>query len=96
MDDHAIHLLFSANRWEVAKSIREKLNAGITLVVDRYAYSGVAFTSAKAGMDFHVRKHIFKYMLLVFNLTFQPFIFLGVFNYFSGVKCRMRDYQLRM
>lgn len=51
LDDRAIHLLFAANRWEAAQKIREKLNAGITLVVDRYSYSGVAFSSAKAGLD---------------------------------------------
>jgi dTMP kinase len=51
LNDHSIHLLFSANRWEAKKSIEEKLNAGIHLVCDRYAYSGVAFTSAKEGMD---------------------------------------------
>jgi len=50
LDDHAVHLLFSANRWELAPTMREKLNEGITLVVDRYAYSGVAFTAAK-GLD---------------------------------------------
>lgn len=27
--------------------MKEKLHQGITLVVDRYAFSGVAFTSAK-------------------------------------------------
>ncbi|NXC37545.1 KTHY kinase, partial [Penelope pileata] len=47
LEDHAVHLLFSANRWEHAKSMKEKLHQGITLVVDRYAFSGVAFTSAK-------------------------------------------------
>ncbi|CAO0791833.1 unnamed protein product [Mucor circinelloides] len=50
LDDHAIHLLFSANRWEAMKTLSEKLNNGITLVVDRYAFSGVAFSSAK-GLD---------------------------------------------
>ncbi|KAK4513658.1 Ubiquitin- modifier 1 [Mucor velutinosus] len=50
LDDHAIHLLFSANRWEAMKALSEKLNNGITLVVDRYAFSGVAFSSAK-GLD---------------------------------------------
>ncbi|KAI8640520.1 thymidylate kinase [Parasitella parasitica] len=50
LDDHAIHLLFSANRWEAMKSLSEKLNNGTTLVVDRYAFSGVAFSSAK-GLD---------------------------------------------
>jgi dTMP kinase len=51
--DQTIHLLFSANRWEAAKDIETKLNNGVTLVCDRYAYSGVAFSSAKnvPGMD---------------------------------------------
>ena len=30
--------------------MKEKLDSGITLIVDRYAYSGVAFTAAK-GLD---------------------------------------------
>lgn len=49
-NDHTIHLLFSANRWECMDSIREKLLQGCTLIVDRYAYSGVAFSQAK-GLD---------------------------------------------
>ena len=85
LDDAAVHLLFSANRWEkrcaaacVETSLgrcfgaffrssvdacltlarrsalmEATLRAGTTLVVDRYAYSGVAFTAAKAlpGLD---------------------------------------------
>ncbi|CDO69794.1 hypothetical protein BN946_scf184766.g39 [Trametes cinnabarina] len=47
MDDHAIHLLFSANRWELAPSIIESLNAGTTVICDRYAFSGIAFSAAK-------------------------------------------------
>lgn len=54
MDDRAIHLLFAANRWEAAANIRQKLAAGVTIVCDRYSYSGVAFTSAKPGMDLDV------------------------------------------
>ena len=50
MEDHSIHLLFSANRWEKSTEIMDCLNAGITIICDRYAYSGVAFTSAK-GYD---------------------------------------------
>lgn len=52
LEDHAVHLLFSANRWETVKQLKEKLNSGINLIVDRYAYSGVAYTSAKTGFDF--------------------------------------------
>ncbi|XP_036714328.1 thymidylate kinase isoform X2 [Balaenoptera musculus] len=95
VEDHSVHLLFSANRWEhvfphgwLPKSasrsplflfspvpaacsperllhlglsdasgrtfrplIKEKLSQGVTLVVDRYAFSGVAFTSAKENFS---------------------------------------------
>ena len=47
LSDRTIHLLFSANRWEAAKELERKLASGCSLVCDRYAYSGVAFTSAK-------------------------------------------------
>ncbi|KAI9136258.1 thymidylate kinase-domain-containing protein [Paraphysoderma sedebokerense] len=47
MDDHAIHLLFSTNRWEAVSNIKNLLNAGTNIVCDRYAYSGVAFSAAK-------------------------------------------------
>ncbi|KFP43068.1 Thymidylate kinase, partial [Chlamydotis macqueenii] len=47
LEDHTVHLLFSANRWEHVPLMKDKLHQGITLVVDRYAFSGVAFTSAK-------------------------------------------------
>jgi len=47
LDDRAVHLLFSANRWEAHKGMIAALQAGTTLVVDRYAYSGIAFSHAK-------------------------------------------------
>ena len=50
MNDQTIHLLFSANRWEASSSLESKLAAGTNLVCDRYAFSGVAFSSAK-GLD---------------------------------------------
>lgn len=46
-EDHAIHLLFSANRWEAAGSIRQHIEAGTTVVVDRYYYSGCVYSAAK-------------------------------------------------
>lgn len=49
LDDHSIHLLFSANRWEIASTIEENINNGITIIVDRYSYSGVVYTAAKAN-----------------------------------------------
>ncbi|KAJ5708958.1 hypothetical protein N7493_010292 [Penicillium malachiteum] len=48
-DDHSIHLLFSANRWEVAKSIEQDIASGITVIVDRYSYSGAVYSAAKAN-----------------------------------------------
>jgi dTMP kinase len=50
-EDHVVHLLFSANRWEQVNEMKNKLYNGITLILDRYAYSGVAYTAAKYGFD---------------------------------------------
>ncbi|XP_071706954.1 thymidylate kinase-like [Rutidosis leptorrhynchoides] len=50
LDDHTIHLLFSANRWEKRSLMEAKLKSGTSLIVDRYSYSGVAFSSVK-GLD---------------------------------------------
>ncbi|KAJ2945863.1 hypothetical protein O0L34_g4769 [Tuta absoluta] len=50
LPNEAIHLLFSANRWERAEEITQMLMDGTTLIVDRYCYSGVAFSAAK-GLD---------------------------------------------
>ncbi|KAK1750510.1 thymidylate kinase [Echria macrotheca] len=47
MDDHVIHLLFSANRWEAAATINSLLSAGVTVLCDRYYYSGVVYSAAK-------------------------------------------------
>lgn len=49
-NDETIHLLFTINRWEAMKSMEKLLCDGVTLIVDRYAYSGVAFSAAK-GLD---------------------------------------------
>ncbi|MCL4133828.1 UNVERIFIED_CONTAM: hypothetical protein GTU68_064104 [Idotea baltica] len=51
LEDHAIHLLFSANRWENVPKMKELLKNGTTLIIDRYAYSGVAFSSAKKDLS---------------------------------------------
>ncbi|KAJ5992580.1 hypothetical protein N7451_008304 [Penicillium sp. IBT 35674x] len=48
-DDHSIHLLFSANRWEIAKSIEQEITSGTTVIVDRYSYSGAVYSAAKAN-----------------------------------------------
>jgi len=51
LDDHAIHLLFSANRWELVPEIKSSLDNGTTVIIDRYAFSGVAFSAAKPGLS---------------------------------------------
>ncbi|KAK4981846.1 Thymidylate kinase [Elasticomyces elasticus] len=46
-EDHVIHLLFSANRWEAAESIRTAIKSGTTVIIDRYYYSGIVYSAAK-------------------------------------------------
>jgi len=47
LEDHVIHLLFSANRWEVAARIEELIAQGCTIICDRYYYSGMIYSAAK-------------------------------------------------
>ncbi|KAJ4388902.1 Thymidylate kinase [Gnomoniopsis smithogilvyi] len=47
LPDQAIHLLFTANRWEAAPTIHALLSAGVTIVCDRYYYSGMVYSAAK-------------------------------------------------
>ncbi|KAI5479313.1 thymidylate kinase [Pseudohyphozyma bogoriensis] len=47
LDDRSIHLLFSANRWELAEGILKDLREGTTIVCDRYGFSGIAFSAVK-------------------------------------------------
>lgn len=51
VDDHVIHLLFSANRWELSKRIRSNIQQGTIVVVDRYSYSGIAYSSTKKDLS---------------------------------------------
>eukprot|EP01016_Furgasonia_blochmanni_P030769 TRINITY_DN3191_c0_g1_i5.p1 TRINITY_DN3191_c0_g1~~TRINITY_DN3191_c0_g1_i5.p1 ORF type:complete len:196 (+),score=65.46 TRINITY_DN3191_c0_g1_i5:90-590(+) len=50
LSDEVVHLLFSANRWEFKTELIEEVKRNKTILLDRYAYSGVAYTSAK-GLD---------------------------------------------
>ena len=51
MNDKAIHLLFSANRWDKSDEIIAKLNDGVHILLDRWSYSGVSYSAAKPGMN---------------------------------------------
>lgn len=44
--NECIHLLFSLNRWELKKKMEELLLKGTTIIVDRYSYSGIAYSMA--------------------------------------------------
>ena len=57
VEDHVIHLIFSANRWETKDKIMSSLEAGNTVIADRYAYSGAVYTSAK-GHDLNWCKNV--------------------------------------
>lgn len=46
-DDHSIHLLFSANRWEAVQSIHGSIEDGVTVIIDRYSFSGAVYSAAK-------------------------------------------------
>lgn len=48
LNDYAIHLLFSANRWENFDKMKKIIQQGVNLIVDRYSYSGIAFSAAKS------------------------------------------------
>jgi dTMP kinase len=50
IEPHVVHLMFSANRWECATEMTTLLESGVTLVVDRYAYSGIAYSVAKKAI----------------------------------------------
>ncbi|KAI1342689.1 thymidylate kinase-domain-containing protein [Xylariaceae sp. FL0016] len=47
IEDHVIHLLFSANRWEAVKKIKASLEAGHTIICDRFYHSGIVYSAAK-------------------------------------------------
>ncbi|KAL9645019.1 hypothetical protein ABK040_004512 [Willaertia magna] len=46
----AVHLLFSANRWDKMQWIKNTLEKGEHIICSRYAYSGVAYTASN-GLD---------------------------------------------
>ncbi|GAK64777.1 thymidylate kinase [Moesziomyces antarcticus] len=56
LDDQAIHLLFSANRWECVAAIHKTLDAGESIVCDRYAFSGIAYSVSK-GLSYDWCRH---------------------------------------
>lgn len=50
-DSKVMQLLFSANRWEKQKLMRDTLEQGTHIVVDRYSYSGLAYAGSHPHFD---------------------------------------------
>ena len=50
LDDETLHMLFAANRWESALDLVSRLENGQDVVLDRFAFSGIAYSVAK-GLD---------------------------------------------
>lgn len=48
-DDHSIHLLFSANRWEAVQGLEKDIESGTHIIVDRYSFSGAVYSAAKGN-----------------------------------------------
>mmetsp|Transcript_43337 Transcript_43337/g.41741 ORF Transcript_43337/g.41741 Transcript_43337/m.41741 type:complete len:167 (+) Transcript_43337:161-661(+) len=74
LSDEAVHLLFSANRWEDKEQLLETLNQGVTIICDRYAYSGIAYSAAK-GLQYDWCKGPDRGLLkpdLVFYMDIDP------------------------
>jgi len=86
LNDQVIHLLFSANRWEArypyllrcwmkllmcSESLKASLLEGVNIVVDRYVYSGVAFSAAKVCHSVTQLRHYV-------NIWHRDLIILGV------------------
>ena len=52
----AVHLLFSANRWENQAQLEKSLEEGKLILVDRYKSSGLAFSMAKVTGNFKISR----------------------------------------
>ncbi len=52
MNPKAAHLLYCANRWELQESIIKYLDDGFVVLLDRYFYSGIAYSCGYNNIDF--------------------------------------------
>ncbi len=68
LNDQAVHLLFSANRWEAIEDIKKKILNGKIIIVDRYVYSGVAYSAAKVRNKTFLSIFIINYNDLTVNI----------------------------
>ncbi|KAK2196579.1 bifunctional P-loop containing nucleoside triphosphate hydrolase/Thymidylate kinase-like domain/Thymidylate kinase [Babesia duncani] len=52
-----LHLLFSAERWYMYDKIVEYLSNGIHVILDRYAYAGIAYSTGAQNLDYNWTLH---------------------------------------
>lgn len=86
LNNQTIHLLFSANRWENVDRIKALLFDGINLVIDRYSYSGIAYSVAKSISSSAFSSNHSSHMYLCF---FQICVLIGVRNQRTVYQCQM-------
>ena len=43
LDLHSVHLLYAANRWEVARALDDRIGRGLVVIVNRYSPSNLAY-----------------------------------------------------
>ena len=55
LNEKEIHQLFLSNRFEAQQNIRDLLQSGVSLVVDRYSFSGACFSAAKKIPDMDLK-----------------------------------------
>lgn len=61
LNNETIHLLFAANRWENVDKTKTLLLEGVNVIVDRYSYSGIAYSVAKS--IFRLRYYSWHYFM---------------------------------
>lgn len=54
LPDTSIHLLFSSNRWELFQELCDLLMGGTTVIIDRYVFSGIAYSNAKNTYNMNI------------------------------------------
>jgi dTMP kinase len=52
VNDRLIHLMFTMNRWEEMTAFHQHIHAGVNVVMDRFSYSGIAYSTAKNTLSF--------------------------------------------
>lgn len=68
INEKALQLLFSANRWERSDEMKEYIEKGTNILLDRYIYSGIAY--GRENYCFEVDKHLPEADLVLFlNIT---------------------------